>query len=91
MGLFTDSRRGITRDEYKRKLRGLLRSNHFTDGDLDDVDLAIAGYFSEEGGRQLVEPSEAKEMITWFRTNKSRHHLSEEQIKILEAEMAKFL
>lgn len=91
MGLFFDSKRGLTRDEYKKRVRGILRGKHFSDDDLDDVDTALEGYFSEEGGRSLVEPSEAKELVAWFRKNKSKHNLSDEQITALESTLAPFL
>lgn len=91
MGFFSDSRRGMTRDEYQKHLRGILHGSHFSKDDLHDVDMALQGYFSAEGGRNMMEADEAKEVVAWLRKNKSSHSLSDEQIGILEREMGKFL
>lgn len=45
----------------------------------------------EGNGNTGIDMNEVRERMKWFRTNKSKHNLSAEQINILEEELMSFL
>lgn len=74
------------------KVRNHLRANGFSRHDADRVEEIFRGDMEEGSGSQSgIDRPEIDRGVKWLRENKEKHHLSDEQIGIVEETLRKHL
>ncbi|PIR70084.1 MAG: hypothetical protein COU46_03370 [Candidatus Niyogibacteria bacterium CG10_big_fil_rev_8_21_14_0_10_42_19] len=90
MGIFFKDKPKVNREEFK-KVRQHLRYEGFHDNDIKDIEKIYHGDIEEGGPDHGIDKKELDRGIKWLKEHKSKHSLSENQIKILEEELKKKL
>lgn len=85
---FWSSKSKVTKEEF-RKVRSALRSQGLSDYDLNDIEKVFRGDLAEAD--RGIDAQEIKKGIAWLKKNKSKHHLSSDQINKLSQELKKRL
>ena len=92
MGIFfSDPNPKVTKDEYNKKIKPELRHEHFSEADMRDVDKILAGNWEESEGHRYsgINKKEMERTIKYLEEHRSKHSLSDDQIKTLKEAMEK--
>lgn len=82
----------ITKSEFTKKIKRILRKRGWSDMDIDDVERVVQRDFDAgSANTSAITKSEFKDRMEWFREHKSEHRLDNAQIEELEEIMQEFL
>ncbi len=82
----------ITVNEYKDKIVPQLHNLHFHGTDLGIIEGLVVGSLEEgENHREGIDGKELEQILSWLNENRSKHHLSGEQIEQFSDLMKKYL
>lgn len=91
LGFLGGSPGKITKSEFKKKIRMILRKRGWSKIDIDDVERVFQRDFDAGSGTSTITRSEFKDRMDWFREHRNEHRIDKGQIDELEEVMEEFL
>ncbi len=80
----------ISREEFRKAL-WKLRSNGFSNHEIDEVENVFRGDMHESGSSAGISKGEMKQGLHYLRHHPENHHLSHDEIKKLEEHLRHYV